>query len=124
MDHSTPLATCFWSSVFKVESLDGEKQDIVHAQRIRFYCEKDYLSTEFQTYEIDASEKFDISELLELKTTTSGYSVKVRWLGFDECDDTWEPIEMIFEDIPLILHDFLINQKREDIWSNLMNNKM
>jgi hypothetical protein len=70
------------------------------------------------------TEKFDISELLEIKTTTSGYSVKVRWLGFDECDDTWEPIEMIFEDIPLILHDFLINQKREDIWSNLMNNKM
>jgi hypothetical protein len=35
--------------VFKVESLDGNKQDIVHAQRIRFYCEKDYLSTELQT---------------------------------------------------------------------------
>jgi hypothetical protein len=107
--------------VFKVESLDGTKQQIVHAQRIRFYCEKDYLSTEFQTYEIEQSEKFDISELLEIKTTTSGYSIKVRWLGFEESDDTWEPIDSLFEDIPLILHDFLISQKREDIWSDLVN---
>ena len=42
---------------------------------------------------------------------------------FDEADDTWEPIDTIYEDIPLILHDFLISQKREDIWSNLITNK-
>jgi hypothetical protein len=109
--------------VFKVETLDSSKTEIVHAQRLRFYCEKDYLSEEFQTYEIESSEKFDISELVDIKRTTSGFSVLVRWLGFDSSDDTWEPIEQLFEDIPLILHDFLIQKRMEDVWKNLMTSK-
>jgi hypothetical protein len=80
---------------------------------MRFYCEKDYLSSEFQTLEIDQNEKFDVSELLDIKTTTSGFAIKVRWLGFDETDDTWEPVDILYQDIPLILHDFLIQKRRE-----------
>jgi hypothetical protein len=109
-------------NVFKVETLDGKKSEIVHAQRIRFYCESALLSEDFQTQEIDESEKFEISELLDIKTTTSGYSVLVRWLGFESVDDTWEPIHTLYEDIPLILHDFLISKNKENVWSDL--NKM
>jgi hypothetical protein len=110
--------------VFKVETLNGEKTDIVHAQRMRFYCEEAYLSEDFQTLEIDNNEKFEISELLDIKTTSSGYSVLVRWLGFESVDDTWEPIQQIYEDIPLILHDFLIRKNKKHVWSDLTQNKM
>jgi hypothetical protein len=106
-------------NVFRVETLDGSKSEVVHAQRIQFYCERLLLSEDFHTYEIDASEKYDISELIDIKTTTSGYEVLVRWLGFDPVDDTWEPIQSLYEDIPLILHDFLIRKNMEDVWSNL-----
>jgi hypothetical protein len=106
-------------NVYRVETLDGSKSEVVHAQRIQFYCERLLLSEDFHTYEIDASEKYDISELIDIKTTTSGYEVLVRWLGFDPVDDTWEPIQSLYEDIPLILHDFLIRKNMEDVWSNL-----
>jgi len=106
--------------VFKVESLDTSKTQIVHAQRIRFYCEKDLLAEDFHTYEIDEKEKFEISDLLDIKTTSSGYSIKVSWLGFDSSDDSWEPINQIYEDIPLILHDFLIKKRMEHVWSDLV----
>jgi hypothetical protein len=106
--------------IFKVEKLDSTKSEIVHAQRMRFYCEKDYLSEEFQTTEIDTAEKFEISELLDIRSSSSGYEILVRWLGFDKSDDTWEPVQQIFEDIPLILHDFLIQKGQEDIWKNLI----
>jgi len=52
--------------VFKVETMDASKSEIVHAQRIRFYCEKEYLSEEIQTIEIDESEKFEISASLKI----------------------------------------------------------
>jgi hypothetical protein len=106
--------------VFKVESRDTSKTEIVHAQRMRFYCENDMLSEEFQTYEIDESEKFEISELLDIKTTTSGYSILVSWLGFDSSDNSWEPINQIYEDIPLILHDFLIRKRMDHVWNDLI----
>jgi hypothetical protein len=106
--------------IFKVEKLDSTKSEIVHAQRMRFYCEKDYLSEEFQTTEIDTTEKFEISELLDIRSSSSGYEILVRWLGFEKSDDTWEPVQQIFEDIPLILHDFLIQKGQEDIWKNLI----
>jgi hypothetical protein len=108
--------------IFKVETLDSSKTEIIHAQRLRFYCEKDFLSEEFMTYEIDPQEKFEISELLDIRSSTSGFEVLVRWLGFETSDDSWEPLQQIYEDIPLILHDFLIQKGKEDIWRNLILN--
>jgi hypothetical protein len=33
--------------------------------------------------------------------------IRVRWLGFEANEDTWEPVERLQEDVPVVLHRFL-----------------
>jgi hypothetical protein len=35
------------------------------------------------------------------------YFVLVSWLGFDEADNTWEPLLALFEDLPQEVAEFL-----------------
>jgi hypothetical protein len=39
---------------------------------------------------------------------SQSYEVLVQWLGFSDEDNSWEPIESLYDDVPLLLHDFLL----------------
>jgi hypothetical protein len=66
-------------------------------------------------------EFYQIDHLVDIRSckSKSGYEVLVDWLGFDEKDRSWEPISMLYADVPLILHDFLIEKKMEHIWAKI-----
>jgi hypothetical protein len=53
-----------------------------------------------------------ISELVDWRENDDGkLEIKVRWLGFEENQDTWEPAKNLIEDIPLILMRYLKAQE-------------
>jgi len=104
--------------VFKVQDLKTEKFQVVHANRLRFYSET--MPENFIDLSNKLDEKlFDIDELLNIRSGRTGWEIQVSWLGFTDLDRTWEPIQNIYEDIPLILHNFLLDKGREDIWKDL-----
>uniref|UniRef100_A0A0M3JEC9 Chromo domain-containing protein n=1 Tax=Anisakis simplex TaxID=6269 RepID=A0A0M3JEC9_ANISI len=47
---------------------------------------------------------------------------KVRWLGFDEADDTWEPYENLAEDCDRLIETFYLNSEGEE--GNLNENQI
>ena len=104
--------------MFEVQDLKSEKAHVVHANRLRFYSEK--LPEDFIDLSSQHNEKlFDIDELLKIRSGRTGWEILVSWLGFTDEDRTWEPVQILYEDVPLMLHDFLIDQGREDIWMQI-----
>jgi hypothetical protein len=104
--------------VFEVENVQGGKKQIVHVNRLRFYSEVSP-ETEIPCSVLQTEQLFQVDELLKLRSGRRGWAILVSWLGFTDEDRTWEPVQNLYEDIPLILHDFLIKQGKEDIWSEL-----
>jgi hypothetical protein len=108
--------------VFKVETLDGAKSEIVHASRLKFYSETlDNIAEEVisDSLSISKQEYFQIDSLLDIRKVRKGYEVLVQWLGFSDEDNSWEPIESLYDDVPLLLHDFLLEKEMDFLWKTL-----
>jgi Chromo (CHRromatin Organisation MOdifier) domain len=50
---------------------------------------------------------FVIKQLLELREVRGQVQVLVKWMRFDEGENTWEPVTTILEDAPDLLPEFL-----------------
>jgi hypothetical protein len=50
------------------------------------------------------SQKFHVEEILDDRYVEETKQVLVKWLGFDE--PTWEPEQVIQEDVPKILESY------------------
>ena len=47
-----------------------------------------------------------VESLVGWRTTASGLQLRVRWLGFEPADATWEPLELLYLDIPEMIQNF------------------
>ena len=98
--------------VYICRDLIRNQQSAVHAQRMKIYADSSLNVTE----DIKNSAAYDamsyISELVDWRENDDGkLEIKVRWLGFEEDQDTWEPAKNLIEDIPLILMRYLKAQE-------------
>lgn len=88
----------------------------VHVARLRFYSDaqldvtsdlKDVFQHSFNQGE------FEMEALINIGPThdDSGYVVRVRWAGFEEDEDTWEPLKTLWEDAPQFVRQQLRKMK-------------
>eukprot|EP00924_Labyrinthula_sp_SR-Ha-C_P002067 snap_masked-scaffold_99-processed-gene-0.25-mRNA-1 protein AED:1.00 eAED:1.00 QI:0/-1/0/0/-1/1/1/0/756 len=95
--------------VYEVESLLGKRR-IVHASRLWFYADekptgnenlKALFTRNFQSLEIDKIKKIQLRG-----NDAPSYYVFLSWLGFDSQHDSWEPLDVIYKDVPLLVRSF------------------
>jgi hypothetical protein len=99
--------------IYLVESLSTGSRRLVHATRMKFYCDADLAVTvelrdlvnrdgmwknEYKVEEI-VGHKFD-EDSLEWK-------LRVRWEGFSEEENTDESFERMFEDVPKFVEEYV-----------------
>uniref|UniRef100_A0A7S3LNQ3 Chromo domain-containing protein n=1 Tax=Aplanochytrium stocchinoi TaxID=215587 RepID=A0A7S3LNQ3_9STRA len=87
--------------LYKVESLTGHISE-VHVCGLKLYAREDEfvaLPQHLEQYLFDNA-SFEIESLVALRFHQGRYEVKVRWKGFDSCDDTWEPAKNIYAQVP------------------------
>ena len=94
---------------FKVQSIHEENPVVktVHCQRMRFYAKDIEISEELLNFVSQEKEAYQVSHFKGLRSNGSSYDVHVHWLGFEDNEDSWEPVEKLYEDVPLLLHEFL-----------------
>eukprot|EP00924_Labyrinthula_sp_SR-Ha-C_P010291 snap_masked-scaffold_23-processed-gene-2.9-mRNA-1 protein AED:0.45 eAED:0.45 QI:0/-1/0/1/-1/1/1/0/1117 len=101
--------------VYEVESLLGKRR-VIHASRLWFYSDEKPLGNKnlkalfvhnFQSLEINKLKKIQLFSSPSLE-----YKVRVSWLGFSAESDTWEPLDTIYHDVPLLVRDF-VNKIRD-----------
>jgi hypothetical protein len=53
------------------------------------------------------SSLFVVEQLLGVRVVHGQIQVLIKWMGFDEAENTWEAVTTILEDAPDLLRDFL-----------------
>ena len=53
------------------------------------------------------AQEFEIESVQGWRLQDGDIQIKIRWLGFEEPDDTWEPLMEITEDLPTTARDYL-----------------
>jgi hypothetical protein len=56
-------------------------------------------------------EKFKIQKIIDKKKEHGRIFYKIRWLGYDEADDTWESRSSLIKDVPTLIKQFDANHK-------------
>ena len=59
--------------------------------------------------EIDGGEEWEVERILDTRMTAQGRRFLVRWVGFSEADDTWEPAEHLLH-AGEMLGDFMVQR--------------
>lgn len=100
--------------IFEVEHLLNGQKKLCHSQRLRFFSEELNNVEEIADYVVNTEESYAIEKLLAIKFKNGGYVIKVRWLGFDQFEDSWLTLEELMEQVPLMVEEFLRNHRHGD----------
>ena len=97
--------------IYECEDLISGVTDTFHANRLKFYAERDLDVSEDLLETINHNEPhlqtIERIQKLRFNKALERYEVEVKWRGFDHEEPTWEPLETMHEDVPTLLHQFL-----------------
>jgi hypothetical protein len=96
--------------VYEVEDTTTSVVTNVHSTRLRFYHDSSLeITAEIQAHLAHQKSSYEVSAFRDLRydVDSKSYYVFVSWVGFEESDDTWEPLQIIYEDLPKYVVSFL-----------------
>jgi hypothetical protein len=96
--------------VYDVEDLMTQLVLPVHATRLRFYHDSSLLVTaDIREHLAHQNKGYEVQKFLSLRydAEAKAHFVLVSWLGFEDLDDTWEPLATLYEDLPTDILSFL-----------------
>eukprot|EP00924_Labyrinthula_sp_SR-Ha-C_P006957 maker-scaffold_8-snap-gene-5.6-mRNA-1 protein AED:0.93 eAED:1.00 QI:0/0/0/0.5/1/1/2/0/393 len=86
-------------NVYEVESLQGKKVT-AHSTRLLWYEPDGCVpSAEVRKQFTLDTGLLEVQEFIDLRHENGVYELRTRWKGFTQVDDTWEPLEVIWEDV-------------------------
>ena len=101
-------------NIFSIEDLLTGKVEEVHARRLKFFHNKDFKVTEEVKNHLmyQADELFVISRLDDLRVNKGVKQVLVAWKGFDDDERDWVDIDVLQENVPSFLQEFLEEKRK------------
>jgi len=103
---------------FQVRLLGTTVEKPVHWRRMRRIAGPEYPRTqELALHAMHDVQKFIVDEFREWSINTDGeVDVRVHWRGHDdEAEDTWEPLEQLVEDVPVMIRKYVRDQDQPQL---------
>ena len=85
-------------------TLDEKRTEIIHTSRLAFYShEMEGVTDEVRIQILHDNNQFVIKDFISFEhiTDSGGYGVKCSWEGFSEEFSSIEPLDQLFQDVPL-----------------------
>eukprot|EP00924_Labyrinthula_sp_SR-Ha-C_P005958 snap_masked-scaffold_14-processed-gene-10.27-mRNA-1 protein AED:0.28 eAED:0.28 QI:0/0/0/0.5/1/1/2/0/140 len=62
-------------------------------------------------------EQLEIESIVgcRLAADNNSFEFKIRWLGFEQDQDTWEPAVTIYEDVPILVTSYIQNMNDNNL---------
>lgn len=96
--------------VFDVEDLRNGKIDPIHGSRLKYYRDSSLDEMVIMSHVLSSETGMPVARLLKLVKVDDVLNVQVRWKGLSPQEDTFEPLQNVFEDVPNML-DRLLKRK-------------
>eukprot|EP00924_Labyrinthula_sp_SR-Ha-C_P006385 augustus_masked-scaffold_57-processed-gene-0.54-mRNA-1 protein AED:1.00 eAED:1.00 QI:0/0/0/0/1/1/5/0/2940 len=108
-------------NVYKIKALDGKATE-VHGSRLYFYEPSGFVPSEaLRKIYVGNFKHLEVAKFGDVKYDPhlAEYVIEVRWRGFRSEDNTWEPVQVMYEDVRNALLEHLGKETRR-----LSQNKM
>ncbi|ETV73878.1 hypothetical protein H257_11536 [Aphanomyces astaci] len=95
--------------VYDIENLLTHDFRRVHASRLKFYADCDLdVTSELLTHVAHNSEGFEEETMEEARyvPTTKMYELLIKWRGLQDVENSWEPADNTFADVPVMFKAF------------------
>ena len=95
--------------VYKVRHMTTGVEEDVHFTRLKLYSERDLGHTQRLEDFVQRTDEtwFVIQDILDHRYQAGVYSLKIRWEGFSAQFDSWEPMETIGKDAPIMVEEYV-----------------
>jgi mRNA-degrading endonuclease RelE of RelBE toxin-antitoxin system len=97
--------------------LDENKEFIVHCRRLCFYADAS-LNVDIHLKDTIGHARgnvdFEALEQLRFNPQTQQFEFFIKWLGFDEVENTWEEVAGVYQDAPRMVTMFLTANKKHE----------
>lgn len=111
-----------WTGPYQVVQVNSEFDFIVkhlvtgrerkaHATHMNFYSDSSLNATAELLDQIRWDESnitYTVEAILDFAKSGRSWNFLIRWAGFDEAEDSWEPLEMLKQDIPTMLKNYVL----------------
>ncbi|POM57759.1 Chromodomain containing hypothetical protein, partial [Phytophthora palmivora] len=100
---------------FTVEHLVNGSTMNVHPSRLKFYADNSLdVSDELLDHIASQGTLLAVEAIVEHNPDMKAHEVKVKWLGLETIEDSWEPLKTIGEDVPQLLLEYAKNANDDD----------
>ena len=96
--------------VFKVEDLRNGSTEDVHSSRLKFYRDGWLNHKVIFSHVLSSETGMPVARLVRLVDSEDRLKVIVHWKGLPNSEDTEEPLERVFEDVPQMLLRLLLRK--------------
>jgi len=100
--------------IYEVEDLVSHTKCEVHACRMKLYAESS-LNVDEELFEQSAHDGagYEVEDFLDIHKKDGTWEVRVRWRGWATGDETWEPLQNLMEDVPVLVTRWLKSTNSE-----------
>jgi hypothetical protein len=100
--------------VYVLQDVVNGKRKSVHVNRMRWYADEALAITEDLKNQVAYDSQFNVDKVVDWRETDEdALEVRVRWLGFESNEDSWEPASRLHEDVPDIVERYLASVENE-----------
>ena len=99
--------------VYRLRNLATGAEVEAHVQRMERYADASLGVTEALKEHVGyVAGGYEVAAIKEARKTKGGkWELLVKWLGFDDAEATWVTAEVLAEDVPMLLLQFIDSEK-------------
>ena len=102
---------------FRVEHLVTKEEEDIHVSRIKPYADA-LVGTPAQMTEIaDFSDRvwYCVDKIKDIREQEGEFQVLVSWKGLSSSGDSWEPLHIMYEDVPSKIRAFFKRRRQSNV---------
>ena len=107
----------------EVEHLLTDTKAIIHICRIKPYADS-LVGTPVQMKEVAANTDriwYAVERIKDIRELGGHFEVLVSWKGFSSAADSWEPLIIMFEDVPVKVREFFKARRKTSLLQRAMS---
>ena len=100
--------------VYVLEDVVTLERQSVHAQRLKFYHDASLHLTEDLRMQVAYDTRYYLEKVIDWRQTDAdSIELRVRWLGFEANEDSWEPVQAMHEVAPAVVERYMRSVEAE-----------